>query len=414
MTTTARNKPKQSQKSGIISAQDILNLHDTVFKNGMLRKKGTKFNLGKWPHRLVVLTFDSIYVFDDEAAKSQNSKFHLCGYNKIVRCEVKGQQHCFSIVPAENISSITPKTFACVSDNERKQWMTAIKDQMYAANQIPKPSRTFSDKFNSISITDVDEYKELESLVYSTDSAMNSRLSSLFNDDDDFDNDNFDDDDNSSAGSQVNKVADNQRLSKMQDLNEKKRTPSRDEEPRVYDSVDDDFSCHPSVKSPTQAGTRQPFLRASSSTKSADSSEPPRYSAVVGSDDDSATHWDDNTEYANTSVFKPSDEYTIMKTLESMCTVVDPNLDRDQLIKMLAVKEPGTYLIRKSRQGDHKVISILGTNRQVKEYKIFGTVDSPSLDQNRFFSSIDDLLRYYTLVETLPNLAVNLVKGIYH
>ncbi|KAK7471629.1 hypothetical protein BaRGS_00035726 [Batillaria attramentaria] len=78
------------------------------------------------------------------------------------------------------------------------------------------------------------------------------------------------------------------------------------------------------------------------------------------------------------------------------------NSDREQAINILREKQvPGTFLIRKSRQGDSKVLAVM-TAEDVKEYKIFTDNGQVTLDKKSFFRTVDDLLENYSH-SPLPN-----------
>uniref|UniRef100_A0A0B6YA82 PH domain-containing protein n=1 Tax=Arion vulgaris TaxID=1028688 RepID=A0A0B6YA82_9EUPU len=413
-------KTKLSRKS-IIAAQDLLTLQDTVVKSGLLRKKGKTLNVGKWPHRFVILSYDHIYIFANETSKAQNSKFGLIGYNKVTRCEFKGQSWCFSVVPADNIDSLSSKTFACVSDADRKSWMIAIKSQMYAANNIPKPVQYVSDKMTSRkTIIQDDDYDSLEQLVY-TPAAGIQNQSDLFYDDEG-DEDDFDEE-NISCGSQASLQSSNNSQPTSTATHTITRNNSARSDSHAYEQYDPRNTVKPPTVSdvggnrrlPTDPQPRPPVdLPETSSgvtnSRRSEQAKPPRYSEVCPEENDVS----ETCEYVNLGVSLQLDDKNIKQnTLESMCTVIDIT-DRDQLIAMLKKRvDPGTYLIRKSRQSDQKVLSFLAQNGQVKEFKILGTVDRPTLDNNRSFECIEELLRHYSLVDPLPRMTEFLERGFY-
>lgn len=387
-----------------VSAQELLTLTDTVFKYGVLRKKGKKLNIGKWPRRFVILTYDSVYVYDNETSAVPKTKFGLIGYNQVVRCEFKGQNWCFSVVPADIGDCGEVKTFACTSDTDRKDWMKAIKNQMYPANSITKPPQTRDDRLRSPS-NSADEYTSIETLVYSPSEGIHHTR-----EENDFDYDDGDENSNGSIDSCSGKS--NGSTSKTKRQSRANSEESSSDSSSHYEPYDDKFLVEGPLKSPSDIKKRipkdpppSPPLEAPQSSCNGNKKQQcistlPRRSLN--------TEQEESNIYVNTNICNQS------ATLESLCTITDPKLDREQIMDMLLQRnECGTYFIRQSRQGNQKVITILSENYQVKEYKIYGTAVQQTLDQKEFFKNTNELLRHYTEVEPLPKSAQYLKQGFY-
>ncbi|BFZ24183.1 hypothetical protein BsWGS_27222 [Bradybaena similaris] len=390
-----------------VSAQELLTLTDTVFKYGVLRKRGKKLNIGKWPRRFVILTYDSVYVYDNEHSAIPKTKFGLIGYNQVVRCEFKGQNWCFSVVPADNGDCAEVKTFACTSDTDRKEWMKAIKNQMYPANSITKPAQTRADRLRSPS-NSADEYTSLETLVYSPIEGIHHTR-----EENDFDNDDGDENSNGSFDSCSGKSNGSTSKIKRQSTANSEGSSS-DSSSHNYEPYDDKFLVEGPLKSPSDTKKRipkdpPPTPPLDAPQSSCNGNKKKQCSPSLPHSNKSL-----NIEQEESNIYVNANVCNQPATLESLCTITDPALDRAQLINMLLQRnECGTYIIRQSRQSDQKVIAILSEDYQVKEYKIYGTADRQTLDQKEFFKNTNQLLRHYTEVEPLPKSTEYLKQGFY-
>ncbi|XP_059141021.1 uncharacterized protein LOC131928885 [Physella acuta] len=373
-----------------LSAQDAMKAPSFSLKYGLLRKKPGLKNFGKWPRRFAILVNDCLYVYRDENAKAVKSVFYLQGYNQIKRepTKGKGQDWAFSIIPASNMESVKLKTFACVSDQERLEWMKAIRNQMYHANNITKPDTTYKDKLRSLSLTeeDADEYNELEQPIFNSGDPNHAKP------DADIDTSS----DSGSGGSIVTQRS--MSLTIPSGYNDAGNIDDNSQG-ETYDVVD------------SQA-TNEVIRRKCPDVplEYAPSKPPPRYSEVCEPEP---------PEYVNTQQLQLQETYDYPETfeakisLEKLCTVEDKNPDRDEMIRRLQGKgEPGTYLIRQSRQGDEKVLAYLTSNMHVKEFKIRGKKPKYSLDSHAFFATIDELLENYTKTP-LPSTDFILKRGFH-
>lgn len=382
-----------------LSAQDLIQLPKASMKYGILRRKNPKINFGKWPHRFVVLLHGAVYIYNDENSKSACHSFSLVGYNCVQRVQSKTHEHCFEVLPAQVSKTSKKETFACLSNVERKDWMLAIKQQIYAANNIETPSMSLTEKLKSLSMSDEDEYKEIEEKVFS-------------------------------PGEKEPELAETSE-------EEEETSESEGEEPQpvfkktsrslsLPQAVTHDQLLHLQTKfSFRGVGTveeedeqmRSPKTKPKKIAKlhrtpSDPQPPPPRYSEVV-----TEVVTEEAPDYVNLAKMKedydlyekpPDDLYETPPdpadlSLEGMCTVVDDNPDRDHLIIQLQAKRAyGTYLIRKSRQSDQKILSYLTRNGHVKEYRIYSEEGKVYLEKSAKFNTVDELLQHYTQVETLP------------
>uniref|UniRef100_A0A0B6ZSA7 SH2 domain-containing protein n=1 Tax=Arion vulgaris TaxID=1028688 RepID=A0A0B6ZSA7_9EUPU len=435
MTSTLSNVFR-SQKSNI-SAQDLIKLQNSVFKIGMLRKKGLKINFGKWPHRFVVLTHDSIYVYANEVSKITNSQFSLLGYNRVSRCDIKGQDLCFSIKPASSIGSVKVKTFACSSEGERKAWMQAIRSQIYVANNIVKPTMTVIDRIKAMTINDCDEdfYLTIEKAVYETTDSTSVEKNGGNDDDDDEDSDDSCESDHE-VHAPVSKKAirslslphnsiftfddkNARKYSKDRKLSESCESNSTKNETvkelfhsmKTFQDNKRRYPSDPQPKIPVEVTISRPG-EAVRETSDYIQSQPPRYSEVY----EEEVEENFENDYVNLSNMKKyhdncqKDSLTV-PSLEEMCTISDTFCNREQCITLLQEKEYGTYLLRNSRTDNQKVIVYLGQNGEVKEYKIYGTADNPTIDRKKYFTCLNKLLQHYTSEEPLPGRNDFLKKG---
>ncbi|XP_059141033.1 SH3 domain-binding protein 2-like [Physella acuta] len=372
---------------GGLSAQDLIKMKAAI-KYGLLRKKNSKLTIGKWPYRFIVLVKEAVYVFHDENSKTASNRFSLTGYNRVKREDSKSHDWCFVIVPAQKKQSVKSQFFACVSDQERKDWMRAIKNQIYASNnvQIPELGGLLS------SLGNEEEYNDLESIVFPPeDKNIDNDTDSDFSDS----SDEFEE-----PVAPVYKTKRSQSLPHVpSDFAAKLKALSSGT------STYEDITPLPVCKEEDELKTK-PKRKFTRSPSDPQPKPPPRYSEVVNviPEPDYANLKQIQETYQTLDECKPS--------LEAMCTVDDPNPDRDHLICLLQAKQVyGTYLIRKSRQSDDKVLSYLTRNLHVKEYKIYSSGNEYSLDKLNYFATIDALLDHYTKNEHLPNSDNFLNKG---
>lgn len=375
-----------------------------------------------------MLTQESIYVYASETSKTPKSTFSLHGYNRVTRCEVKGQDWCFSIVPAEQTGDATkPKTFACCSDADRIAWMQAIKNQIYTANNIPKPVLAIIDKLKSMTTGtshDEEDYTDVEHVVYEPNQKTVEQKNSDDEDDDieEEESDTYESDDEKTfpvcmktkrsmslphnslpfLDSRISAKSLNSDYETCDDVLDALLTRKQSSDPKsrlLLKSPRNSFD-EPS-RPPSEIAPRPP---------SDPVTPPPRYSEVLEEEKDEEPH------YVNLPCFQ-KDQMDIppipqKPSLESLCTVSD-YINREQLNALLQAKQKdGTYLIRKSRTSNYKVIAFL-QNGHVTEYKIFENEDQVSIDRNRWFSNTEELLHHYTSVDPLPCMTHFLKRGFH-
>lgn len=418
--TTALSNSFRTQRSGI-SAQDLIKLQNSVVRSGLLRTR-KRLHIGKWPHRFVVLTHDSLYVYVDETSKAPHSILALLGYNRVARCDVKGQDWCFSIIPEPNMKSMKTKTLACSSDFDRKLWMQAIKSQIYVANNIPKPKLTVLDKITIMTGESIeDDYSTIELAVYGSRGDETGVNEDSHVDDKDYDS--ADDSDTEinlckktarsmslpySSDSKISKTTSRNRT--FTDQSNDSKSSNHDVDENIYEIVD--VGQGSQRRLPSDAQPQHSSDPASEDTPRPASDPvqmpPPRYSEV----------YSEEPAYVNLSSiakdFNDSHKSAVKPSLESLCTLPDTQTDRKYAIDLLhKTKLPGTYLIRKSQKDSNKVLALLDTKKQVKEYKLFGTPDSVTIDGKQCFACLDELLEHYTSVELLMDADCFLASGFY-
>ncbi|CAL1535239.1 unnamed protein product [Lymnaea stagnalis] len=385
--------------SGKLSAQDYIKLPNATIKYGLLRKKKEKLSFGKWPRRFLILLNDSINVYKDENSKVPNSSFSLKGYNRVKRAESKGQEWCFSICPASNHENKV-KTFACLSEQERKEWMRAIKRQLCAVNNADGPDSTILDKFRSISFSqdDGEEYNTIEEAVHLPEGAITELHS--------------DSEEESSSSDSGSGGSHSFLPGKSKSFTLPKGT-TYDDGATVCKSSNAS-KLDPKIPGQskdigivgTEPRVKLPMSR--SMSESIPQLPPPRYSDVM---DDARPDYV-NVDNLEETYEMPSD--FIRPTLEGLCTVHDEHPDLEKINGLLkAKKEPGTYLIRKSRKDEQKVLVVLDDLGQCRAYKIFSHGSDITLDKIVTFQCLDDLLKNYTEKSPLPTTNMYLKKGIY-
>ncbi|CAL1531531.1 unnamed protein product [Lymnaea stagnalis] len=372
-----------------LSAQDLIQLPKASMKYGILRRKNSKINFGKWPHRFVVLLHGAVYIYNDENAKSACHTFSLVGYNCVQRVQSKTHEHCFEVLPAQISKASKKETFACLSNVERKDWMLAIKQQIYTANNVDLLDMSLTEKLKSLSMSDEDEYKEIEEKVFSPGDKEPELAETS------------EDEDESSESEEEEPQPEFKKTKRSLSM---PQAVTRDQMLQLQakfsfkysgiSSVDEEDEHVKSHKSKSQKGSNL------HRTPSDPQPPPPRYSEVVT---------EEEPDYVNLNKIK--EDFDLYETppdpidmsLEVMCTVIDDNPDRDHLIIQLQAKRAfGTYLIRKSRQSDQKILSFLTRNGHVKEYRIYNEDHKVFLERSDKFNTVDELLQHYTNVGTLP------------
>lgn len=377
--------------SGKLSAQDYIKLPNASVKYGLLRKKKEKLNFGKWPRRFVILLSESINVYQDENSKSPHSSFSLKGYNRVKRADAKGQDWCFSIFPANNQENKV-KTFSCLSEQERKDWMRAIKHQLCVVNNVDSPDSSILDKLRSMSLSqdDGEEYNTIEEVVNFPDGTI-----AELNSDSEEETSSSDSGSAGSGGFFSNK-------SKSFTL---PKGTTYDDGAAMTKPPPGGGKFETKVAGIEQRA-KNPMLR--SVSESIPTLPPPRYSDVME---------DARPDYVNVESLEemyemPSD--FLHPTLEALCTIHDEQPDLEKINGLLkAKKNHGTYLIRKSRQSDQKVLVVLDEKGQCRAYKIFVAGSDFTLDNLTTFKTLDDLLANYTTKELLPKSNMHLKLGIY-
>lgn len=307
-----------------------------------------------WRQRFVVVSDGCCYCFEDEVAKEPLQKFSLHGYNRVTRTASDRNQFCFMLEPQED-QRIKRHYFACSSDDDRKLWMQAFKGGMMEANS----SHLNSGSHNT---SDDDVFKELEKPLF--EDAVPRRAAN-------------EDAYSSDSGSSE---SDYDRLDEEEEPAKPTLPPSR--------------RCVPLPPLPGEANKAQPAA--------AKPTAPPRQVKNKPLDPR-------KRDSAAAAKAKPTVAEKPPRRLSEKDCLFD-NSDREQAISILREKKvPGTFLIRKSRQGDSKVLAVM-TTEDVKEYKIFTEGGQVSLDRKTFFSNVDDLLENYSRAP-LPNRAQTLGRA---
>ncbi|CAL1531530.1 unnamed protein product [Lymnaea stagnalis] len=421
-------------KSGV-SAQDLIKLHKAVVKSGVLRKKSPSIIHKTWPRRFVILLHDSIYIYGDETSKSPNATLPLHGYKQVVRTCTAVHDWCFTLMPALDLATIKPKTFSCVSDQERCEWMMAIRNEIFSLNDFSKLGPVSEQQLRALSAGD----PVLEAVYTSIEEPVPHTKISVLGDGSDSDDEFYDsssNDGDSESFSSTDKLKQQARYkvstkadkpSKLPHLYSPRPSPARpndpppkpsptpptdpppkpsptpptDPPPKPTPTSRTDPSPKPLPALPTDPPPKSPLTnkrkKSASLPPTPAENVPPRYSTLV---DDFPKDYV-NVEGLDSDYEYPSDN--LARSLEKQCTVLDDKSDRDDLVRMLQAKQAsGTYLIRKSRHGDEKVIAYLTANGRVVEYKIHTSDSGVSLDKAKHFGDVEELLLNYMHQEPLP------------
>ncbi|KAI8797759.1 SH3 domain-binding protein 2 [Biomphalaria glabrata] len=333
-----------------ISAQELIKLPKFAVKFGVLRKKPKLSIQNKWPRRFLVLLKDNIYIYKDETSNAPKNQLLLRCFNQVRRAESETHEWAFALVADNNLKSVGTKVFACLSEEERLGWMRAIKDQLCLAHGMPDSEVESCRRARSVSSNEFDFLEEVVSVGRDIQSDTYSSGSCGYY----------------SSDESTSNASTNSLPSPPPDPTRHKRKPA----------------VLPKPSKPQTAG---------------------------GGGDKRSSN------YINVEDVEGDDTYDmpVFEKLEVLCTVSDNSIGREELLRQLkATRAPGTYMLRKSRQNEDKVLSYLAQDDTVKEYKLHKFGGSFSLDKLKMFSTIEELLMYYT--ETyLPNSENTLKQGFY-
>ncbi|KAL8605824.1 hypothetical protein ACOMHN_051433 [Nucella lapillus] len=447
-----------------ISAQDVVQMQPERY--GFLRKRGQKermlenLHLSRhinWRQRFVAVKDGCCYCFTDEVARAPLQTFSLEGYNRIYRARSERAAFVFTVEPAPNCRKKV-HTFAATTNDERIDWMHKFKDAMYKANDVQLTPH------GSCSVEPDDIYVVLEKPVYEVDLARHSQsLDDSFEDEED---EEYSDDSDYDR-------PDESLLEAIKERTTRKNVPLP---PVPQDAAKNEVSS--TAKRPAALLPPRSRLPSSSPDSSADGTFPyrskppdPRNRPALPNPPSANLHDSSPTSPANTlpksrppppgptpkpsytppapalrpkpavavpavgAAAKPSLPGKPVRRLSERDSFFDES-DRVAAIERLkdSNSSPGTFLIRKSRQGDSKVgpspvslfppvflhsdpsnspvneVLVVMTTDDVKEYKMFTENYQVSLDKQTFFNTVDDLLEHYSR-SPLPNRQQTLTRS---
>ncbi|XP_012941543.1 uncharacterized protein LOC106012619 [Aplysia californica] len=418
-----------------ISAQDLLKI--TRGFSGFLRKKeaGHLRLSAKWPHRFMILNNDAIFLYEHESSKSPKAVTVLTEYKAVTRYSPRSKVHdwCFSIVPGN--ARLRPIKFACASDKDRRTWMAAVKKLLYVANRISEPAISFEERFASLAVRhgdeeystidadDNEEYTLLEEPVFQEFAGVSPAEGE----------DDCSDSDMSDQGKG--------RLNRISDISTNSRNRSSDISTSSGNRISDistssgsGSGSFPASRStgmwssyggncdagsappkPTTAATtttsKKPFQRRQSDPVPLPQAPPLPCGRKVSAS---------CSDYVNTRPrLRDENDYEICQDeseacLLDQCSMLGRPHSREDCLCMLREGELGTYLIRDSRNDVLKVLSLQAGDDGLKELKIFEIGGKYSLDKNNKFESLEELLKFYTMMMPVPRTNVFLKQGIHH
>ncbi|KAH9513923.1 hypothetical protein Btru_031743 [Bulinus truncatus] len=354
-------------KTGL-SAQELIKMPNATIKFGVVRKKPKISFHGKWHRRFIVLLKDNIYIYKDELAPFPKEQYLLQCFNQVRRAESEAHEWCFAVVPDDALKNMEIKIFACISEEERLDWMRAVRDQLCLAHGLNENELASCRRSRNRTAGD-EEYDLLEEVI------LNKRASLC--------------DAYCSSGSVDYNSGSDESSSGISSISAPSSSPA------TRSACDPPPKRKPATlpkpgKSPTNTEETRPL----------DGNRSSKYinieTELAGEDDD-------------TYDFPVFDN-----NLEQFCTVADSSLDRDVLIAQLkATGTPGTYAIRKSRKGDDKVLALLAPDDTVREYKVQTIGDRVTLDRIQTFHDVESLLHYYSAERSLPKSPHFLQRGLY-
>ncbi|KAK7108914.1 hypothetical protein V1264_013052 [Littorina saxatilis] len=379
MSSLSRNSSTSSgmQPHATISAQQCSEGHPD--RCGFLRKRGRQERLLEnlhlsrhinWRQKFVVVKEGCCYCFDDEVARSPYQSFSLEGFYRVFRHKAERAAFVFAVEPAEGKLQV----FAASSEDDRMAWMMALKQAMLEAN----PGHHISASGGSHHGEEKDVYSEIEKPVFDPPKKQSEMKDGSgsggfhsgggYNDDDDDDED--------------------------EDIEEE--SDSSDD----YDQPDEEWKRPP----PTRRSLPLPPVPGEAPREDQDKKRG-KIALPLPPPKPQAPHRDRHNlpdpQPARTPRVRPVPAEKPSRKLSEQDCLFD-NSDREAAIQILKEKEAlGTFLIRKSRQGDSKVLVVM-TSEGVREYKIFAEAGQVTLDKKAFFPNVDELLQHFSK-STLPN-----------
>lgn len=125
-----------------VGAQDLLKIGYQYY--GHLRKRGKREHLFasfslKWRQKFVILSQGCVYCYGNEFSKSPSAAFSLSVYESVKEIGDQAQMlHCFEIYHEDHTK--TPHTFACETDQKRKEWVSHIRESIEQSHKISQGS----------------------------------------------------------------------------------------------------------------------------------------------------------------------------------------------------------------------------------------------------------------------------------
>ncbi|KAH9513920.1 hypothetical protein Btru_031739 [Bulinus truncatus] len=119
-------------KAPLLSAGDLMKVHGSMYKYGVLRMKKSGLHLGKWAYRFLVLTRHFLYIYKNEQAARPKHVLSLREYHQVQSSEADACAWCFNLMTSPHASrrAVRGETFSCVSEDDRKGWVAALLTQI--------------------------------------------------------------------------------------------------------------------------------------------------------------------------------------------------------------------------------------------------------------------------------------------
>lgn len=392
------------QPHATISAQELAQSQPD--KCGFLRKRGQterlfeNLHLSKhfnWRQKFVVVHDGCCYYFDSELSRVPRRTFSLEGYNRVIRRASERAQHVFAVEPADGLGRKS-HYFAAISEIEMKQWMVVFRKNMIQANDGASASG------GSLNSVDDADFSDLEKPIFvkEADTFSNGRGANNIDDDDD-EEERAEEEEEGSYDSDYDQP-------KEEWLEDKRRLERRSVPlPPLPTEANNNNSNNISKTRTLPARPPLPTPKADPKPPGPKGGEggrqPRRPSAPTPEDRVSPPRAKPKPPPPE----KPQKPRPLRRRFSEQDCLFD-NSDREAAIQILTKNQAmGTFLIRKSRQGDSKVLAVC-TDEGIKEYKIFTEGRQVTLDKKTLFNNVDELLEHYSKT-FLPNRTVTLSRS---
>ncbi|KAK0060741.1 actin cytoskeleton-regulatory complex protein PAN1 [Biomphalaria pfeifferi] len=141
-----------------LPAQAFIRQTNLIAKYGLLRKKNLGINRKVWPVRFIVVSEGYLYCYKNENSEAPKNVFSLLDYCRVQVDAEKENLWSLSAPTHSDLEVLKVLYFSCLSDVERKEWVTAVNDEIHSIKNKQSCETALSE---SHYYDDIDEQAEL-------------------------------------------------------------------------------------------------------------------------------------------------------------------------------------------------------------------------------------------------------------